>query len=161
MATNFLQAMGLPFNPSDPYGSAMPPAPPVVVASPPPPIVNAPAAPNVLQGLQNPPAEPTRPARARSSVLDVIGRVSDVLARVGGAAPLYQPTLDARQDRSIALGDHDREIDMEKLRKDLLAQQITMGQGGLTDANTARVQLKGFRQSGRRTRMRTFRPCGR
>ncbi len=35
--------------------------------------------------------------RARRSLLDTIGGIADVLAKVGGADPLYQPTLDARQ----------------------------------------------------------------
>jgi hypothetical protein len=150
MATNFLQAMGLPFNPDDPYGSA--PVPPPVIAAPPaPPMMPtiAPPAPNMLQALQQAPAAPvaapqastpTRPARARSSVLDVIGRAADVFAKVGGAPALYQPTLDSRQDRELALGDHDREIDMDKLRADLARQQITAGTGAITDADTARLQ---------------------
>jgi hypothetical protein len=151
MATNFLQAMGLPFNPDDPYGSA--PVPPPVIAAPPapmaPPVIAAPPAPNMLQALQQAPAAPvaapqastpTRPARSRSSVLDVIGRAADVFARVGGAPALYQPTLDSRQDRELALGDHDREIDMDKLRADLARQQITAGTGAITDADTARLQ---------------------
>lgn len=57
-----------------------------------------------------PPTPGTQPARVRSSLLDKIGRVADVLATVGGATPLYQPTLDSRQDRLLALGDHDRKV---------------------------------------------------
>jgi hypothetical protein len=84
-------------------------APPQGQAAPPP----QPAAPSSSEDIYHAatadaPPTPTAPARARSSLLDKIGRVADVLATVGGATPLYQPTLDSRQDRVLALGDHDR-----------------------------------------------------
>lgn len=65
------------------------------------------------------PAEPERP-RKRRSVLETIGRIADVLAKVGGAEALYEPTLNARDDRA-------REIDMEALRKQLLSHQVRAG----------------------------------
>jgi hypothetical protein len=84
---------------------------------PPPPGADAPdvqlpgvAQANVLQQLpdaqpapvQAPPPPPPPPApvaapHKRRSLLDTIGRISDVLAKVGGADALYQPTLDARE----------------------------------------------------------------
>jgi hypothetical protein len=73
-----------------------------------------------------------QPARSRSSILDHIGRVADVLATVGGAAPLYQPTLDARQDREISLGDHARTVDLERLK-------LATAQHALGNAHNARL----------------------
>jgi hypothetical protein len=71
-------------------------------------------------------ASPPAP-KPRRSLLDTIGRISDVIAQVGGAAPLYQPTLDAREDRSLALGDHARQVDLEALKKTLTEQQVAAG----------------------------------
>lgn len=97
---------------------------------------------NMLQSLNQgapadavPPQAPTAPAaapRTRRSLLDTVGRISDVLAQVGGANALYQPTLDARQDREIALGDHARTVDMDKLK-------LATAQGTLDDAGRARL----------------------
>lgn len=41
--------------------------------------------------------QPQQGAKPRRSILDIIGGISDVLAKVGGAEALYQPTLDARR----------------------------------------------------------------
>lgn len=97
---------------------------------------------NMLQSLNQgapadavPPQAPTALAaapRTRRSLLDTVGRISDVLAQVGGANALYQPTLDARQDREIALGDHARTVDMDKLK-------LATAQGTLDDAGRARL----------------------
>lgn len=69
---------------------------------------------NVLQQAQLPqdapqPAQipqqvqqPQQAPRTRRSFLDTLGGISDVLARVGGAEAMYQPTLDARHDREMA-----------------------------------------------------------
>jgi hypothetical protein len=91
----------------------------------------APAAPaNVLQAAQPapmpvqaapPPPPPPAPAAVaephkRRSLLDTIGRISDVLAKVGGADALYQPTLDAREDRGLKLGDHERQVLADNLK---------------------------------------------
>lgn len=38
--------------------------------------------------------------RPRRSLLETIGRISDVLATTGGAQPLYEPTINAREDRA-------------------------------------------------------------
>lgn len=107
---------------------------------------------NILQTMSGgnadaslPPSAPpqpvaTQPARSRSSLLDRIGRVADVIATVGGAHPLYQPTLDERQDRALALGDHDRSVTGTLLNQQLTGQQLTAGQGTIADAAAARVQ---------------------
>jgi hypothetical protein len=160
---NFLQMLGIGspgINPDDygassffgfgggempDYGGSSAPAMPPPNVSP-----AAQQAPNVFQALGGAPAAapaplpdvptPTRPARSRSSLLDTIGRVSDVLARVGGAEALYQPTLDARQDRALTLGDHDRQVDMDKLKRELSEQSITAGRGTIADAQSARIK---------------------
>lgn len=122
------------------YGAASAPDPsaPAAVA-PPPAAAPATAAPaqNLLQTLNvgappNDAPEATQPARARSSLLDTVGRISDVLAKVGGANALYQPTLDSRQDRTITLGDHDRAVAMEKIK-------LADATGDLGDKSNARL----------------------
>lgn len=55
---------------------------------------------------QQAPQAPATALKARHSILDVLGRVSDVLANVGGAPAQYQPYLDQRQDRGLMLADH-------------------------------------------------------
>lgn len=93
---------------------------------------------NVMQMAKIPPTVPqsfapetTQPAteapRQRRSLIDTIGHISDVLARVGGAEALYQPTLDAREDRLNALADRQRGIDLDALRRTLIEQQIAAG----------------------------------
>lgn len=74
-----------------------------------------------------PAAAPAEAPRQRRSLLDTVGRISDVLARVGGAEALYQPTLDAREDRANALADRQRGIDLDALRRTLVEQQIAAG----------------------------------
>lgn len=86
---------------------------------------------NILETIQNasqpasaPPIQDiqqqSETPRKRRSFLDTVGQISDVLARVGGAEALYQPTLDAREDRT-------RAIDLEEMRKQQLQQQIDQG----------------------------------
>lgn len=119
---------GMPAYAADPMGAA--------------PISRVPDVPNLLQSLNTgafandapqtaPTTAPDAP-RPRRSILDTIGRVADVLAKVGGADALYQPTLDAREDRTLALGDHARQVDLEKLK-------IATTQGTLDDAGRARL----------------------
>lgn len=72
-------------------------------------------------------AAPAEALRPRRSLLDTVGRISDVLARVGGADALYQPSLDAREDRSNMLEDRTRGIDLDALRRTLVEQQIAAG----------------------------------
>jgi hypothetical protein len=121
---------------------AMPPvmAQPDPAAAPPPNFMQqAGVTPDVQQPVQPPQAPPpvdtARQPRERRSVLDTLGRISDVLAKVGGAEALYQPTLDAREDRTIAQADHTRAVDLEGLKKKLVEQQI--GQNTTADANLA------------------------
>jgi hypothetical protein len=82
----------------------------------------APQPTNVLQQAAPPPppiadiaqaataASPPAP-KPRRSLLDTIGRISDVLATVGGADPLYQPTLDAREKHGFDVQDHGLKVD--------------------------------------------------
>lgn len=81
----------------------------------------APPATNVLQAaampvdapqpapvpVQAPAAAPAEQPSRRKSLLDIIGGISDVIAKVGGAEPLYQPSLDAAKARITAAADHD------------------------------------------------------
>lgn len=46
--------------------------------------------------MQAPDVPQVAPGRQRRSLLETLGGVADVIARVGGAEALYQPTLDAR-----------------------------------------------------------------
>jgi hypothetical protein len=109
----------------------------------------APGAPvNLLQGLgyapdsgDAPDAQAPQAAPRRNSLLSTIGQISDVLARVGGAAPLYQPTLDARDDRATALADHARAVDMANLQKTLTQQEVTKGQNSIGDIANGKVAL--------------------
>lgn len=75
----------------------------------------------------------TQPARSRSSVLDKLGRLADVIATVGGANPLYQPTLDARQNRVLALGDHDRSVTGDLLDQDAKRADIAQTHGAIAE----------------------------
>jgi hypothetical protein len=164
---NFLEMLGIPSPTSAaPLPADLVPGygGPMTVSPPPPQVMQMPSPQmppdNALQAVQDPvappmpqaqpmqappptptPAEavPTRP-RARSSILDAIGRVSDVLARVGGAEALYQPTLNALQDRDIAAGDHSRKVDMDKLAAATSRQALEAG--AMTNEGT-RAQMVG------------------
>ena len=130
---NFLARLGSALG----GAAAVPGAAPVAGAAP----VNAMQA--LVPGVSADAAPPAAPSpspepRKRSSILDSIGRVADVLARVGGAEALYQPTLDAREDREIALADHAQQVDLNKLRALQAQQQIDAGNLEATDAETAR-----------------------
>lgn len=70
--------------------------------------------------VPNMPLPEVKPQRERHSFLDTVGRISDVLATVGGAEALYQPTLDAREDRA-------RMIDIEAMKRQQMEQQLAMG----------------------------------
>lgn len=84
-----------------------------------------------------PAAAPAEAPRQRRSLLDTVGRISDVLARVGGAEALYQPTLDAREDRTNALSDRQRGIDLDALRRQIVEQQIAAGGDEATQRGNA------------------------
>lgn len=94
--------------------------------------LNAPSSPTAaVTDTAQPPAAPVQQAddmpRKRRSLIDTIGRLSDVFANVGGAPAQYQPYLDAREDRELALGDHARQVDLDALKKQQLEQQIKTG----------------------------------
>jgi hypothetical protein len=130
MAINFLQSLfdparsvSMPFNPaSAPVPQFQGSFQQMTQGAAPPPARET----NILQAIGGEPdtpavqTAPAEPPRKRRSFLDTIGQISDVLARVGGAEALYQPTLDAREN-------HAREIDLEEMRKQLLDQQLQQG----------------------------------
>ena len=70
--------------------------------------------------------------RSRRSFLDTVGRISDVLAKVGGAEALYQPTLDANTARM-------QKVDLDTMQKQLLQQQVLAGGLGIEDTQRARL----------------------
>lgn len=95
-------------------------------------------------------AAPAPAGRPRHSALDIIGRISDVLANVGGAPAQYQPYLDQRADRTMAIDDRQRGIDLENLKRSILEtqaplqtqqmqQQVQAGANELQDTQRARV----------------------
>lgn len=75
---------------------------------------------------------PAEPPRKRRSVIETIGRLADVFAKVGGAEALYEPTLNAREDRV-------NQIDMDALRKRLMEHQVSAG--GMEVAAAERKRL--------------------
>lgn len=84
--------------------------------------------------------------RPRRSLLETIGRISDVLATTGGATPLYEPTLDAREDRT-------RQQAMQDLQRRQAEQQIGAGDIDLSGKSNARAAqallgLKAIQQGG-------------
>lgn len=85
------------------------------------------------------PLPEVKPPRERRSFLDTVGRLADVFATVGGADALYQPTLDAREDRT-------RMIDMEALKRQQMEQQLAMGgeEAALLQRQKAGVAMKGL-----------------
>lgn len=132
---SILAALGQ--SPAPSMSGQMPPDVPVTYQPPPP--IPAPAAPPITNVLQTaapmppPPAPvavaapqaatptaPAEPPRKRRSVIETIGRLADVFAKVGGAEALYEPTLEHR-------GDHARQVDMDVLRKTLAEQQVASG----------------------------------
>jgi hypothetical protein len=80
----------------------------------------------------SPQAAQMPPQRERRSFLDTIGRISDVIARVGGAEAMYQPTLDAQQDRI-------RQVDLEALKRQQIQQQMSIGGENLAELQRAKV----------------------
>jgi hypothetical protein len=80
----------------------------------------------------NPQSMQMPPQRERRSFLDTIGRISDVIARVGGADPLYQPTLDGQADRA-------HQVDLDAMRKVQMEQQTAMGGEKMAEMQRAKV----------------------
>lgn len=87
---------------------------------------------NMEPPAQAAPQQAVEPPRKRRSVIETIGRLADVFAKVGGAEALYEPTLNARTDRL-------REIDMDALKKQLAEQQVRAG--GMEVEATERKRL--------------------
>lgn len=107
----------------------MPPGIDPITYQPPPPVPT-----NVLQAVAPPPspvaavpaaapapaAEAPRPRSKRPSVIEIIGRLADTIATVGGSQAMYQPTLDAAQNRAT-------QVDMDGLKIALARQQVAGG----------------------------------
>ena len=83
-------------------------------------------------------ASPPMP-KPRRSLLDTIGRISDVLAKVGGAEALYQPTLDAATARANAASDHD--LATQKAQVDLATGKFDLGDKQREAANGERERF--------------------
>ncbi len=75
---------------------------------------------NLPQPAPAPTAAPAEQPRKRRSVIETIGRLADVFAKVGGAEALYEPTLNARQDRLT-------QVDLDAMKVALGKQQIASG----------------------------------
>lgn len=95
-----------------------------------------PASPDQVAAATSGMPQPAVAGRQRRSLIDIIGRASDVIANVGGAPAQYQPYLDERADRALALEDHARGVDLDELRRKALEQQVQMGGIGIENAQT-------------------------
>lgn len=81
----------------------------------------------------------TEAPRSRRSILDIIGGIGDVFAKVGGADAQYQPQVDARTERA-------RQVDTDAMRKQQFEMQQRQGEqslekGGLDIADEHRQVL--------------------
>lgn len=72
--------------------------------------------------------------KPKRSLLDTIGKISDVLARVGGADPLYEPMINSREDRLNKLADRQREIAKSDI--DLATSKFDLSNKQGTDERT-------------------------
>lgn len=114
------------------------PPPQVAPQAPPPlnptvaPQYNAPVTPAIS-------ADNTAAPKPRRSVLDTIGKLADVFAKVGGADALYQSTLDANTARGNAAEDRPRQVDMDNLKLLQAQQLVTTGDQALQDHDSARA----------------------
>jgi len=77
--------------------------------------------------------------RPRRSLLETIGRISDVLATTGGATPLYEPTINAREDRARQI-----QADQQKLA----AGAFEIGDKGNARAGMALRGLQAIQRNG-------------
>lgn len=77
--------------------------------------------------------------RPRRSLLETIGRISDVLATTGGAQPLYEPTINAREDRARQI-----QADQQKLA----AGAFELGDKGNARAGMAFRGLQAIQRRG-------------
>jgi hypothetical protein len=96
-------------------------APPPPIAAPMPSNDAAIAIGNSGMNSPAPAAAPAEPPRKRRSVIETIGRLADVFAKVGGAEALYEPTLNARADRLT-------QVDLDAMKVALGKQQIASGE---------------------------------
>jgi hypothetical protein len=80
---------------------------------------------NVPQVQAQAPAQPQAPTRPRRSLLQTVGQVSDVLASVGGATPMYQSGLDAQQAREMGVS----QLDDQRLGMAMQGAQALMQSG--------------------------------
>jgi len=94
---------------------------------------------NFLQGINAPKlnmqdvqAATPRLPRKRSSMLDTIGKIADVLAIADDSTPMYTTMQQAQEDRT-------NQVDMDAMRRQLLQQQIDAGNMAPQDA--MRVKL--------------------
>lgn len=90
---------------------------------------------NAMQGANAAPPvqqQDQAPTHPRVSWLDTIGRISDVLAKVGGAQALYQPTIDAYQDRAA----HQIQVGVDQQYNQ---QKLTQGNQEIATNNNALV----------------------
>lgn len=102
------------------------------------PTIGMPSGSNILQQIlaqpeaaAAPQAEDAEPPRKRRSFVDTLGRIGDVMARVGDRDPLYQPTLDAQADRA-------RNMELQDLQFERAEQQVAEG----ADEATGRVNTR-------------------
>ncbi len=112
------------WTPDNPHGPQVYDAP-VNVMQPP----QMPAPPAMEQVAQQMPA-PARELRKRGSIVDAIGELADVFAKIGGAEPMYN--LEAQQDREMSLEDRRRAIELNNLK-------FQAAKGELGDQGNARL----------------------
>jgi hypothetical protein len=90
----------------------------------------------------------------RQSLFDIIGRVGDMFAKIGGSTPLYQSTMDADLARQQAAEDRPRQVDLENLKAQLVKSQIGKANSDAADAqgklDTAHAALIGAGAKGLR-----------
>lgn len=95
------------------------------------------------------------PGAPRRSLIDTIGRISDVIAKVGGADPLYQSTIDANtaRDRASEAYDWENKFNQQKfaageneLQGNLISQagQMARGLSAVYQAGGAPALQKAF-----------------
>jgi hypothetical protein len=99
----------------------------------------APQPPQIDPTQQAPQPNPApAPVRQRRSLVDIIGHVSDALAQAGGAAPMYQKTLDDRAAKQLAAEDHARAVVSNTLANAHTQQEIDASKAatGKTEAET-------------------------
>lgn len=93
---------------------------------------NAPGGSNVLSAIAAPKAASADPTpRQRMSTVDIIGRIADTFAKVGGADPLYQANVDAANERQ-------RQKTDDSWTEKFNVQKLQAGENELQDAKVSR-----------------------